>query len=145
MNNITGSLVAMPTRLSTLHVARHCDRLAGLRGWQMLTCLSEENRRPRWLIEGRRPRLADDDRRQLAARAYRLGDVSRELILKGVIKAFMIRDWTDTCWIDPRKPTRLRDSSNADDGSLVRSRAWGRCRSGCTRRSTGSLRACGNH
>jgi len=39
----------------------------------MLAYLIEENRMLRRQLGGRRPRLTDDDRRKLAARAYRLG------------------------------------------------------------------------
>jgi transposase InsO family protein len=46
----------------------------------MLAYLIEENRVLRRQLGGRRPRLTDDDRRQLAARAYRLGrQVLREI------------------------------------------------------------------
>ena len=40
---------------------------------EMLAYLIEENRALRRQLGGRRLRLTDDDRRQLAARAYRLG------------------------------------------------------------------------
>lgn len=40
---------------------------------EMLAYLIEENRVLRRQLGGRRLRLTDDDRRQLAARAYRLG------------------------------------------------------------------------
>ena len=46
----------------------------------MLAYLIEENRVLRRQLGGRRLRLTDDDRRQLAARAYRLG----RQVLRGV-------------------------------------------------------------
>jgi hypothetical protein len=47
---------------------------------EMLGFLIEENRMPRRQVSGRRLRLIDDDRRNLAARAYRLGrHVLREI------------------------------------------------------------------
>ena len=47
---------------------------------EILAYLIEENRVLRRQLGGRRPRLTDDDRRQLAARAYRLGrQVLREI------------------------------------------------------------------
>jgi hypothetical protein len=47
---------------------------------EMLGFLIEENRMPRRQVSGRRLRLTDDDRRNLAARAYRLGrHVLREI------------------------------------------------------------------
>ena len=47
---------------------------------EVLAYLIEENRVLRQQLNGRRLRLTDDDRRQLAARAYRLGrQVLREM------------------------------------------------------------------
>src|SRR4029450_10255995 len=45
----------------------------GQREREVLAFLIEENRVLRRQLGGRRPRLPDDDRRKLAARAYRLG------------------------------------------------------------------------
>jgi hypothetical protein len=43
------------------------------REWEVRAYLIEENRVLRQQLDGRRQRLTDDDRRNLAARAYRLG------------------------------------------------------------------------
>ena len=53
--------------------------LAVLTGWldhrerELIAYLVEENRLLRRQLGGRRPRFTDDDRRRLAARAYRVG------------------------------------------------------------------------
>jgi putative transposase len=78
---------------------------------EILAYLIEENRVLRRQLGGRRPRLTDDDRRQLAARAYRVGrQVLREIAT--IVTPDTLLRWHRRLiarkWTSPKKGTSRR-------------------------------------
>ena len=102
---------------------------------EILAYLIEENRVLRRQLGGRRLRLTDDDRRQLAARAYRLG----RQVLRGVAtivtpdtllrwhRQLIVRKWTYA------KQGKTRRGVLGEVRQLVRRMAEENPRWGCTR------------